>query len=75
MYENIRVPPGVLILSSHLIIGFSFPFVWSRIVYCMKVINESDSFKGHAESADLVQDAMINCDINRCATQSQGSAK
>ena len=41
----------------------------------MKVINESDSFKGHAESADLVPDAMINCDINRCATQPQGSAK
>ena len=48
----------------------------------MKVINESDkyvTFKkgsliGHAESADLVLDAMVNCDINRCATQPQGFA-
>ena len=50
---------------------------------CMKVINESDkyvTFKkgsliGHAESADLVPDAMVNCDINRCATQPQGFAE
>ena len=49
----------------------------------MKVINESDkyvSFKkgsliGHAESADLVPDAMVNCDINRCVTQPQGFAE
>ena len=48
----------------------------------MKVINESDkyvTFKkgsliGRAESADLVLDAMVNCDINRCATQPQGFA-
>ena len=50
---------------------------------CMKVINESDkyvTFKkgsliGHAESADLVPDAIVNCEINRCATQPQGFAE
>ena len=50
---------------------------------CMKVINESDkyvTFKkgsliGHAESADLVPDAMVNCDINRCAEQNVNEAQ
>ena len=50
---------------------------------CMKVINESDKYvhfkKGslidHTESADSVPGAMINCDINRCMTQPQGSAE
>ena len=63
--ELIALPPWCLVMVEWLFL----PVPWGCLQFVIVV------FSDHTQLLFLVPCAIINCDINRCATQSQGSAE